>query len=62
MKEFTYIITDKQGIHARPAGMLNKCTKELSSKITIIKDEKSADVIRLMAVISMGIKHKAYLL
>lgn len=56
MKEFTYKVTDELGIHARPAGMLNKCVRELSSKITITKDGKSADVTRLMAVMGMGIK------
>ena len=27
MKTFTYTITDPLGIHARPAGMLNKTAK-----------------------------------
>lgn len=56
MKEFEYVVKDEQGIHARPAGMLNKCAKELASKITMTKDGKSADVTRLMAVMSLGVK------
>lgn len=40
MKEFTYVITDTEGIHARPAGELVKKAKEYASSITIIKEEK----------------------
>ena len=28
MKEFKYVITDPEGIHARPAGELVKCNQE----------------------------------
>ena len=31
MKEFKYVITDPEGIHARPAGELVKATKEFAS-------------------------------
>lgn len=41
MKAFKYVITDAEGIHARPAGELVKAAKEFSSKITITKDGKS---------------------
>ena len=43
MKEFMYTVKDEQGIHARPAGMLAKEAKKYESKITIYKDEKSAE-------------------
>ena len=33
MKEFKYVITDAEGIHARPAGELVKAAKEFSSKV-----------------------------
>ena len=29
MKEFTYTIVDKDGMHARPAGRLAACAKQL---------------------------------
>lgn len=35
MKEFTYTITDEQGIHARPAGLLVKEAAGFASAITI---------------------------
>lgn len=56
MKEFTYAITDPIGIHARPAGRLAKKVAESDSTVTIIKDGKSADTRRLMALMQLGIK------
>ncbi len=56
MKEFTYVITDEIGIHARPAGMLVKEAKEFASKITLEANGKSADATKLMAVMSLGVK------
>ena len=56
MKEFMYTVKDAQGIHARPAGMLAKEAKKYESKTTIYKDEKSAEVTRLMALMALGIK------
>ena len=56
MKEFSYIIKDEIGIHARPAGLLAKEAKAFSSKITIEANGKSADVTRLMAVMGLGVK------
>lgn len=56
MKEFTYKICDELGIHARPAGLLVKKASEFSSDITIYKDEKSADLKRLFAVMGLAVK------
>lgn len=56
MKEFTYKICDELGIHARPAGLLVKKASEFSSQLTIYKDEKSADLKRLFAVMGLAVK------
>ena len=56
MKEFTYVITDPQGIHARPAGVLVKAAASFSSKVTITKDDKSVDAKRILAIMGLGIK------
>ncbi len=56
MKTFTYTITDKLGIHARPAGQLAKAAKALDSTITITKGEKTADAAKLLAVMGLGAK------
>ena len=56
MKEFTYVITDPVGIHARPAGLLVKEAKNFKSTATFIKGEKSAKATALMKLMGMGIK------
>ena len=38
MKEIKYVVTDPEGIHARPAGILVKAAAGFKSKITIKKD------------------------
>ncbi|MBQ3462150.1 MAG: HPr family phosphocarrier protein [Clostridia bacterium] len=56
MKEFTYTITDPQGMHARPAGVLVKEAGKYQSKITIEKDGKAGDAKRIFAVMGLGVK------
>ena len=56
MKEFKYVITDAEGIHARPAGELVKAAKEFSSKITITKDGKSGDCKKILGVMALAVK------
>lgn len=56
MKEFTYTIQDDIGIHARPAGLLAKAAKKYDALCTITKDDRTADLTRLMAVMSLGVK------
>lgn len=56
MKEYTYIITDEQGIHARPAGQLVKEAATFQSSVTIGKDGKDVDAKRIFGVMSLGAK------
>lgn len=56
MKEFTYVIKDEQGIHARPAGELVKKIKEFSSKITVEKNGKEVKAQSIFALMSLGVK------
>ena len=56
MKNFSYIIKDEIGIHARPAGLLVKEAKKYASKVVIKANGKSAEATRLMAVMGMGVK------
>lgn len=55
MKTFNYTITDEVGIHARPAGLLVNAAKEFSSEVTIESDGKSANVKRMMQLLTLGI-------
>ncbi|MDF2538490.1 MAG: Phosphotransferase System HPr (HPr) Family [Herbinix sp.] len=57
MKNFTFTISDKLGIHARPAGMIVKMVKESGAKVTISKDGNDVDASKLMALMGMGIKY-----
>lgn len=57
MKQFTYTIQDKVGVHARPAGLLAKTAKALDSVVTIEKaDGRSAAATKLMAVMGLAVK------
>lgn len=56
MKEFKYMITDPEGIHARPAGELIKAIKNFASKITITKDGKVADAKSIFGVMGLAVK------
>lgn len=57
MKTFDCTITDAQGIHARPAGLLAKEAQRFCSDITITHGEKTADAKRLFALMGLGVRH-----
>ena len=44
MKEFKYVVTDPEGIHARPAGILVKQAAGYTSSVKITKGDKTADL------------------
>lgn len=56
MKSFEYIIKDPVGIHARPAGLLVKEVKKYSCTVNVIKNDKTVNALKLMALMGMGIK------
>lgn len=56
MKEFKYVITDEQGLHARPAGVLVKQAAGYKSQVTIGKGGKDVDAKRIFAVMGLGVK------
>ena len=57
MKSFEYTITDPVGIPARPAGILVKEIKKYTgTTVTVSKDGKSVNALKLMALMGMGIK------
>ncbi len=56
MKSFEYTVKDPIGIHARPAGQLSREGKKYQSVITVTKNGKSANVLRLMALMGLGVK------
>ncbi len=56
MGQFSYVITDEVGIHARPAGLLVKLAKESASAVTISKGDKTVEATKLMAIMGLGAK------
>ena len=56
MQEFKYVVTDPEGIHARPAGMLVKKAASFKSKVTIEKGGKAVDLKRILGVMGLGVK------
>lgn len=56
MKEFTYVITDEQGIHARPAGLFVKEAAVCECSVKISKGGKEVDAKRILGVMSLGVK------
>lgn len=56
MKTFQYVITDEVGIHARPAGLLVKEAKEFQSELILSANGKEANLTKIMAIMSLGVK------
>ena len=56
MKEFKYVITDQEGIHARPAGELVKAAKACECSIKLAKDGKSGDCKKIFGIMGLGVK------
>ena len=56
MKEFKYVVTDPEGIHARPAGMLVKAVKEFSCDIKIAKDGKAMNCKAIFGIMGLAVK------
>lgn len=56
MKEFHYVITDEQGIHARPAGMFVKEAAACDCAVTVSANGKEADAKKIFGLMGLGIK------
>ena len=56
MKSINITIQDKEGLHARPAGILSKAAKGFENKVTIIKNSKAADMKKIFAVMGLAVK------
>ncbi len=56
MTEFNYVINDRQGIHARPAGQFVKEAASFPCEVRIVKDGKEVDAKRILGVMGLGAK------
>ena len=56
MEKITYKITDKNGIHARPAGLIVQAAKKYKADITLAVGDKKADCKKLFQLMQLGVK------
>ena len=56
MKEFEFLVTDPQGIHGRPAGLLVKEAKKFESNISVFKGARKGDLKKIFTVMALGVK------
>ncbi|WP_417084444.1 HPr family phosphocarrier protein [Megasphaera sp.] len=56
MKEFEFVVTDPQGIHARPAGLLVKEAKKFEANISVFKGARKGDLKKIFTVMALGVK------
>lgn len=62
MLEFKHKIKDPVGLHARPAGLLVKKAGEYQSKISLMKDNRTADAKSMLSIMALGAKTENELL
>ena len=55
MKEKVIEITNRTGIHARPASLIVQKASEFDSEVSIIKDNKEINAKSIMGIMSLGI-------
>lgn len=56
MKTIDVVIQDKEGLHARPAGLLSKAAKGFTSSVTITKNGKTADMKKIFGIMGLAVK------
>lgn len=56
MKEFKYVIKDKDGMHARPAGLFVKEASLYPCTVSICRGDKEVDAKRILGIMGLGIK------
>lgn len=58
MLEFEYVVKDKVGLHARPAGVIVKGASAFSSHITFknLENGKECDAKKLFALMNLNVK------
>jgi len=56
MVEVKLVMTNKSGLHARPAAEFTKLAARFKSKITLEGNGKTADAKRILMVLTMGIR------
>ncbi len=56
MAKLNYTVKDKNGIHARPAGLIVSYAKKYGEKLEMHFNGKTADCSKLFSIMLLGIK------
>lgn len=56
MKEFTYIVKNEMGLHARPASELSAIARSYKSDIYIIEKKRKVNAKRIVDIMEMNIR------
>ena len=56
MESFKYIINNTNNIHARPLSELAKIAKDSECDVTIIKNDISKDIKKIIGIMQLGLK------
>ncbi|TAK94005.1 HPr family phosphocarrier protein [Patescibacteria group bacterium] len=59
-KEFT--ITNKQGLHARPAALFVQIAEKYDSEITVVKDQEQVNGKSIMGLLMLGAHYQSKVL
>ena len=61
MKSFTYVLTDPEGLHARPAVTISQTCVQLQSAVTFTYNDKTASGNNVLQLLALGAKEGAEL-
>jgi phosphotransferase system HPr (HPr) family protein len=53
MLDFLYVITDPNGIHARPAGLFVQKMQKFKSAVTVSREDNSADGKKIIGLMKL---------
>ncbi len=56
MIKFEFTVKDPLGIHARPAGLIAKKSREFESEILLILQGKAVSASKLLSLMGLGVK------
>ncbi|MBQ0065478.1 MAG: HPr family phosphocarrier protein [Firmicutes bacterium] len=56
MKEFTYVVTNPLGIHARPAALLAQTCVDIKGSVTIACNDRTADGSNVLQILALAAK------
>lgn len=56
MEKIIYKITDKNGIHARPAGLIVQVAKKYKAAVSLSLGTREADCKKLFQLMQLGVK------